>query len=88
MYTHAIPYHTIPYHTIPGERDEALEFSQDHMDGTMHFMRFESRKMESFIEMARDSHIVTPDTIVCCTGMIWCGITLKICSLCELHNAE
>eukprot|EP00047_Mylnosiga_fluctuans_P004928 m.237373 g.237373 ORF g.237373 m.237373 type:complete len:369 (-) comp13126_c0_seq1:111-1217(-) len=51
-----------------GKRDTELEFDDEALGGRVYLMRFESRKMEAFIEMVKASTVVNEDTIVCCTG--------------------
>lgn len=51
-----------------GKRDIELEFCDDMLGGKVYLMRFESRKMESFLKMAKESNVVNSGTPVCCTG--------------------
>ena len=40
----------------------------DSVGGNVYLMRFESRKMESFLHMVKEHLIVDASTVVCCTG--------------------
>ena len=51
-----------------GKRDTELEFYDEVLQGKVYLMRFESRKMESFLEMVKSSTVVDANTVVCCTG--------------------
>ena len=51
-----------------GKRDTELEFDDAVIGGKVYLMRFETRKMESFLAMVKDSMVVDASTLVCCTG--------------------
>jgi type II pantothenate kinase len=51
-----------------GKRDTELEFNDDVLGGKVYLMRFESRKMEPFLRMVKDSTVIDEHSIVCCTG--------------------
>eukprot|EP00048_Salpingoeca_helianthica_P018277 m.241456 g.241456 ORF g.241456 m.241456 type:complete len:363 (+) comp24418_c0_seq1:26-1114(+) len=51
-----------------GKRDTDLEFQDDVLGGRVYLMRFETRKMESFLRMIQSSNVMEKDAVVCCTG--------------------
>jgi type II pantothenate kinase len=51
-----------------GKRDTELEFQDDVLGGRVYLMRFETRKMESFLKMVQSSQVMEKDAVVCCTG--------------------
>ena len=51
-----------------GKRDSELEFHDELLGGNVYLMRFESRKMESFLRMVKERTLVDETTAVCCTG--------------------
>lgn len=52
-----------------GRRDEHLELESKDLGGRILFMRFETRKMDAFLEAIRESQLLLEHgDILCCTG--------------------
>lgn len=51
-----------------GQRDYQLEFESQLLGGRLHLMHFETRKMETFLELVCHEHVVGQHTVICATG--------------------
>ena len=51
-----------------GQRDKALEFESALLGGRLYLLCFETRRMESFLEMVKAEQLIDRDTLLCCTG--------------------